>query len=71
MEWITNRRPEIGQKCIVTVRMMDFNGQMKNFLSTSTYRKNGFVTVQAAGRVIAWMPAPSVYENETGVYEYL
>ena len=71
MEWITDHYPEIGTKCIVTIRMRNFNNQQVNLLTTATYRRNGFVTVTASGRVIAWMPAPEAYENETGVYNYL
>ena len=71
MEWITDRYPEIGQKCIVTIRMRNFNNQLVNLLTTATYRRNGFVTVNACGRVLAWIPAPEPYENESGVYNYL
>ena len=71
MKWITDYYPEIGQKCIVTIRMRNFNNQLQNFIKIATYRRNGFVTVNASGRVIAWMPAPEVYENESGVYQYL
>ena len=71
MEWITDYYPEIGQKCIVTIRMRNFNNQLQNFITVSTYRRRGFVTANASGRVIAWMPAPEIYENESGVYKYL
>ena len=71
MEWITDRYPEIGQKCIVTIRMRNFNNQLVNLITTATYRRNGFVTVNASSRVLAWMPAPEPYENESGVYNYL
>ena len=47
MEWITDRYPEIGQKCIVTIRMRNFNNQQVNLLTTATFRRNGFVTVNA------------------------
>lgn len=63
-EWITDHAPEVGQKCLVTVRMASFNRDLQNYVQISTYRKNGFVTA-GAGRVLAWMPLPDVYEGKT------